>query len=654
MTAIARPRRLFSAQPDDIGLYRGENEHDACGVAMVATMRGSAGHDIIEHALTALRNLDHRGATGADPLVGDGAGILSQVPDAFLREVVDFALPGAGAYAVGLAFLPMDEAERAATVQAVERIAAEESLTVLGWRDVPVAADIIGEVARDCMPHFAQLFVSSAVGRQTNVGLDRFAFCLRKRAELETDVYFASLSSRTLVYKGMLTTAQLEPFFSDLSHRSFESELALVHSRFSTNTFPSWPRSHPYRFIAHNGEINTVKGNRNWMSARESQLTSDIIPGDLERLFPICTPEASDSASFDEVLELLHLGGRSLPHAVLMMIPEAWENHTEMDPARRAFYEFHSTFMEPWDGPACVAFTDGTLIGAVLDRNGLRPGRYAVTDDGLVVLASESGVLDLDPAKVVKRGRLQPGRMFLVDTEHGRIIGDEEIKSSLASQHPYDEWLHAGLLELEHLPEREHVAAYGVVGRAAPADLRLHAGGAAHPADPDGQERRRGPRLDGHRQPDRGAVQPAAAAVRLLHPAVRPGDEPAARRDPRGAGDLARHDHRPGGQRALGLAGARAPARAAVPGHRQRPALEDRPHQRRRRPARVCDPRRPRPLRGQRRRRGDARPARGDLRSRCPRRSVAAPGSSCSPTATRAATSHRSRRSCSPPRSTTT
>ena len=243
----------------------------------------------------------------------------------------------------------------------------------------------------------------------------------------------------------MLTTAQLEPFFSDLSHRSFASELALVHSRFSTNTFPSWPRSHPYRFIAHNGEINTVKGNRNWMSARESQLTSDIIPGDLERLFPICTPEASDSASFDEVLELLHLGGRSLPHAVLMMIPEAWENHAEMDPARRAFYEFHSTFMEPWDGPACVAFTDGTLIGAVLDRNGLRPGRYAVTDDGLVVLASESGVLDLDPAKVVKRGRLQPGRMFLVDTEHGRIIGDEEIKSSLASQHPYDEWLHAGL-----------------------------------------------------------------------------------------------------------------------------------------------------------------------------------------------------------------
>ncbi|MEP6650515.1 MAG: glutamate synthase central domain-containing protein, partial [Lapillicoccus sp.] len=456
-----RTRSRYSAQPDDVGLYRAENEHDACGVAMVATMRGRAGHDIIEHALTALRNLDHRGATGADPLVGDGAGILSQVPDAFLREVVDFALPSSGAYAVGLAFLPVDEADRAATVAAIERIAAEESLTVLGWRDVPVAADIIGEVARECMPHFAQLFVSSrnvaGIGNPAGLGLDRYAFCLRKRAEAETDAYFASLSSRTLVYKGMLTTAQLEPFFADLSHRSFESELALVHSRFSTNTFPSWPRSHPYRFIAHNGEINTVKGNRNWMSARESQLTSDIIPGDLERLFPICTPGGSDSASFDEVLELLHLGGRSLPHAVLMMIPEAWENHTDMDPARRAFYEFHGAFMEPWDGPACVAFTDGTLIGAVLDRNGLRPGRYAVTDDGLVVLASESGVLDLDPAKVVKRGRLQPGRMFLVDTEHGRIIGDEEIKSSLAAQHPYDEWLHAGLLQLEDLPEREHV-----------------------------------------------------------------------------------------------------------------------------------------------------------------------------------------------------
>ena len=306
------------------------------------------------------------------------------------------------------------------------------------------------------MPFFRQLFVASEDGL-TGIELDRVAFCLRKRAEHEAEVYFPSLSARTVVYKGMLTTGQLEPFFPDLSDERFASELALVHSRFSTNTFPSWPLAHPYRLIAHNGEINTVKGNRNWMRARESQISSDLFPGDLSRAFPICTPGASDSATFDEVLELLHLGGRSLPHAVLMMIPEAWENHESMDPARRAFYEFHSTFMEPWDGPACVTFTDGTLIGAVLDRNGLRPGRYWVTDDGLVVLASEAGVLDLEPERVVRRGRLQPGRMFLVDTAAGRIVSDEEVKSTLAGENPYEEWLHAGLIGLADLPEREHI-----------------------------------------------------------------------------------------------------------------------------------------------------------------------------------------------------
>ncbi|HET7398413.1 MAG TPA: glutamate synthase large subunit [Intrasporangium sp.] len=451
------PHSRFSSHPQSTGLYRRELEHDACGVALVATLRGTAGHDIVDHALTALRNLDHRGATGADPLVGDGAGILLQIPDEFLRSVVPFRLPTPGAYAAGLVFLPADPGERAQAVARIEQLAAAENLTVLGWRDVPVEADLVGKVARDCMPHFAQLFVSSAIGRAVHLGLDRLAFRLRKRAEHDADVYFASLSSRTLVYKGMLTTGQLEPFFPDLSDPRLKTELAVVHSRFSTNTFPSWPLAHPYRFIAHNGEINTVKGNRNWMRARESLLTSDIIPGDLEKLFPIVTPGGSDSASFDEVLELLHLGGRSLPHAVLMMIPEAWENHATMDPARRAFYEFHSTIMEPWDGPANVVFTDGTLVGAVLDRNGLRPGRYSVTSDGLVVLASESGVLDLDPASIVKRGRLQPGRMFLVDTEHGRIVGDDEIKTQLAAAHPYADWLHAGLIRLEDLPEREHI-----------------------------------------------------------------------------------------------------------------------------------------------------------------------------------------------------
>jgi len=445
------------AFPPPQGLYDGGHEHDACGVAFVATLTGVASHDIVLKALTALRNLEHRGAAGAEPNSGDGAGILMQVPDAFLREVVDFDLPQQYNYAVGTAFLPGDAGEVAKTRQRIEEIAVEEGLTVLGWREVPVNSESLGQTALSCMPTFSQLFVAGNGGRLTGMALERQAFCLRKRAERETDVYFPSLSSRTLAYKGMLTTDQLDQVFPDLVDERVASAVAVVHSRFSTNTFPSWPLAHPFRFIAHNGEINTVMGNRNWMRAREALLKSDLIPGDLERLYPICTPGASDSASFDEVLELLHLGGRSLPHAVLMMIPEAWENHAEMDAERRAFYEFHSAMMEPWDGPACVVFTDGSQIGAVLDRNGLRPSRYWVTDDGLVVLASEVGVLDLDPASIVRKGRLQPGRMFLVDTDEHRIIEDEEIKSELASQRPYDEWLHAGLIKLDDLPDLEHI-----------------------------------------------------------------------------------------------------------------------------------------------------------------------------------------------------
>ncbi|MDQ1598751.1 MAG: glutamate synthase large chain, partial [Actinomycetota bacterium] len=451
------PAHPSGAGPKAQGLYDPAYEHDACGVAFVATLSGVATHEIVDQALTALRNLDHRGASGAEPDSGDGAGILTQLPDAFLRTVTPFPLPDKGAYAVGTAFLPDDDAAESAARAAVEALATEEGLRVLGWRDVPTAPSLLGRTARGVMPRFRQLFVTSATGGVFGLALERMAFCLRKRAEREAGTYFPSLSARTIVYKGMLTTAQLEPFFPDLSDRRYVTELALVHSRFSTNTFPSWPLAHPYRLIAHNGEINTVKGNRNWMAARESQLTSDVIPGDLTRLTPICTPGASDSASFDEVLELLHLAGRSLPHSVLMMIPEAWENHTEMDPARRAFYQFHSALMEPWDGPACITFTDGSLIGAVLDRNGLRPSRYWVTEDGLVVLASEVGVLDLDPATVVRKGRLQPGRMFLVDTDRGRIVDDAEIKSELAAEAPYDDWLHVGQLHLADLPEREHV-----------------------------------------------------------------------------------------------------------------------------------------------------------------------------------------------------
>ncbi|MET0134817.1 MAG: glutamate synthase large subunit, partial [Kibdelosporangium sp.] len=459
---------IFSAIPGPRGLYDPATEQDSCGVAMVADIRGRRSHGIVSDGLTALANLEHRGAAGAEPTSGDGAGILVQLPDRLLRAVAGVRLPDAGEYAAGIAFLPMDPAEQTAAVEQIGRIADEEDLVVLGWRDVPVApqAADVGPTARSVMPHFAMLFVA---GKQDKAGrvpgdvdLDRLAFCLRKRAEHETrsaghGVYFASLSSRTLVYKGMLTTEQLPKFFPDLTDERLESAIALVHSRFSTNTFPSWPLAHPFRYVAHNGEINTVRGNRNRMRAREALLESDLIAGDLTRLYPIVHPDGSDSASFDEVLELLHLGGRSLPHAVLMMIPEAWENHATMDPARRAFYKFHASLMEPWDGPACVTFTDGTVVGAVLDRNGLRPARWWRTADDRVVLASETGVLDVPPSEIVAKGRLQPGRMFLVDTAAGRIVGDDEIKSELAAQLPYDEWLHAGLLELADLPNREHV-----------------------------------------------------------------------------------------------------------------------------------------------------------------------------------------------------
>ena len=336
-------------------------------------------------------------------------------------------------------------------------LAAGEGFAVLGWREVPVDDRTLGETARRAQPRIEQAFVAPAAGTEVvdALALDRLAFVVRKRAEHAIDgLYFASLSARTVVYKGMLTAHQVSEYFCDLGDVRLESGLALVHSRFSTNTFPSWPLAHPYRYLAHNGEINTVAGNRNWMRAREALLATDLIPGDLGRVFPICTPGASDSASFDEALELLHLGGRSLAHAVLMMIPEAWENNAAMDPARRAFYRYHASMMEPWDGPAAVAFSDGTVVGAVLDRNGLRPARYWVTDDGLVVLASEVGVLDLAPSTVVRKGRLQPGRMFLVDTAQGRIVDDDEIKADLAAQHPYQEWLDADLVQLADLPPR--------------------------------------------------------------------------------------------------------------------------------------------------------------------------------------------------------
>ena len=445
--------RLFSTTPNAVGLYDPANEHDACGVAMVATLNKLPTHEIVSKALTALRNLEHRGASGAEVDSGDGAGILIQIPDKFYRSVVNFDLPKASEYATGIFFVKPGET---GYQESIEKIAKEEGLKVLGWRDVPINSKSLGKTAISVMPEFKQIFISGGKN-ENDLVLERMAFCLRKRVEHTLPIYISSLSSRTIVYKGMLTTGQLEEFFPDLSNSLVESPMALVHSRFSTNTFPSWPLAHPYRFIAHNGEINTVKGNRNWMRARETLLESELIPGDLKRLFPIVNESGSDSASFDEVLELLYLGGRSLPHSILMMIPEAWENHTTMSQERKDFYAFHSALMEPWDGPACVTFTDGKQVGAVLDRNGLRPSRFWVTDDGLVVLASEVGVLDFPPEKIIRKGRLQPGKMFLVDIQEGRIIEDDEIKQSLATAAPYSKWLSDGLVRLSDLPAREHI-----------------------------------------------------------------------------------------------------------------------------------------------------------------------------------------------------
>ena len=337
-----------------------------------------------------------------------------------------------------------------------EELATKENLRVISWRDVPTDESVLGDLARAAMPFISQVFVASTSGA-VGLDLERALFRLRKRSEREIGLYHPSLSSKTIVYKGMVTTLQLEPFFPDLSNKKMVSTLALVHSRFSTNTFPSWPLAHPYRMIAHNGEINTVRGNRNWMRAREAQLQSDLL-GDIDSLKPIITQGASDSASFDEVVELLYLAGRSLPHAMMMMIPEAWEKHTDIEPARRSFYEYHSMLMEAWDGPAAVIFTDGSLAGATLDRNGLRPGRYIITEDGLVVLASEIGVADIDPSKIVRKGRLQPGKMFLVDTVAGRIIEDDEIKAEISALEPWDKWVSENTINLRDLPDREHIA----------------------------------------------------------------------------------------------------------------------------------------------------------------------------------------------------
>jgi glutamate synthase (NADPH/NADH) large chain len=454
--------------PEPQGLYHPSHEHDACGIGFVAHIKGHKSHDIIEKGIQILINLTHRGACGCDPETGDGAGVLIQIPHRFfVRETtrLGFTLPEPGEYGVGMVFLPVEPHQRLQTEGILERIITEEGLRVLGWRDTPIDSDAIGRVARASQPYIEQIFVGRAAGMTTDQ-LERKLYLVRKRAESEiaaSDLpdrgafYIPSLSARTIVYKGLLLAPQIAKFYSELSDPDVTSALCLVHQRFSTNTFPTWQLAHPFRYVAHNGEINTVKGNVNWMHARQSVLESDLFGDDFRKLFPVIQPNGSDSACFDNALELLVQSGRSLPHAMAMLIPEAWDGNPHMDPAKRAFYEYHCSLMEPWDGPAAITFTDGRVIGATLDRNGLRPARYKVTKDDLVVLASETGVLAVKPEDVRMKGRLQPGRMFLVDLEQGRIVSDEEIKQQLAARQPYTQWLSEYQITLDKLSEPPRV-----------------------------------------------------------------------------------------------------------------------------------------------------------------------------------------------------
>ncbi|HVZ19185.1 MAG TPA: glutamate synthase large subunit, partial [Terriglobales bacterium] len=448
--------------PNAQGLYDPNNERDACGIGFVANIKGEKSHDIIVKGIQVLINLTHRGACGCDADTGDGAGLLIQIPHQFFtREcsALGFRLPNPGEYGVGMVFFPVEKPDRLQCEGVIERVAREEGLSVLGWRDTPVDGDAIGRVARTSQPYIQQVFLGRASGMDEDA-FERKLYVVRRRIENEiaaTDMqhkgmfFIPSLSARTIVYKGLLLAPQIANFYQELKDPDVTSSLCLVHQRFSTNTFPTWHLAHPYRYVAHNGEINTVKGNVNWMFARQSTLASELFGDDIKKLFPIVQAGGSDSANFDNVLELLVQSGRSLPHAMAMMIPEAWSEHTSAE--KRDFYEYHASLMEPWDGPAAIAFTDGRVIGATLDRNGLRPARYVVTDDGLVVLASETGVLPIKPENISINGRLQPGKMFLVDTIQGRIVSDEDIKGQLVKRQPYGEWLKEQQIRLEDLPE---------------------------------------------------------------------------------------------------------------------------------------------------------------------------------------------------------
>ena len=455
--------------PPKQGLYDPAFEHDACGVGFLVNIKGKESHEIVRQALKILVNLNHRGACGCEANTGDGAGILMQMPHTFLQKAcaeAQIPLPAPREYGVGMVFLPPDAAERAQCETILEAIIAEEGQPLLGWRTTPTNNGPLGETAKASEPVMRQVFIGRDPKLADDMAFERKLYVIRKRAENAirysgipggNRFYIASLSCKTIIYKGMLMPEQVDLYYPDLADPAMATALALVHSRFSTNTFPSWERSHPYRYMAHNGEINTLRGNINWMRARQAMFESPLFGDDIKKLLPIIHTDGSDSSMFDNCLELLTLAGRSLPHAVMMMIPEPWSNHESMSDEKKAFYEYHSCLMEPWDGPASIAFTDGKMIGAVLDRNGLRPSRYYVTKDDLVIMASEVGVLEIDPARVLRKGRLQPGRMFLIDTEEGRIVADEEIKQKIATEHPYRQWLDANMMELAHLPEVSHL-----------------------------------------------------------------------------------------------------------------------------------------------------------------------------------------------------
>lgn len=451
------------------GLYRPDFERDSCGVGFVANVKGQKSHEIVQQALMVLDNLRHRGACGCEANTGDGAGILLQIPHHFLKEECakeKINLPAAGEYGVGMIYLSPKQDERRTSEKIVEQIIKEEGETFLGWRTVLTDDSSLGPTAQSSEPVVRQVFIAKSAKTKEGLPFERKLFVIRKRAENQIRhakikggefFYVSSLSCKTIVYKGMLMSEQVPAFFKELSNPLVDSALALVHSRFSTNTFPSWDRAHPYRYIAHNGEINTLRGNVNWMHARQEMCESELFGPDIKKLLPVIDQNGSDSAMFDNVFEFLVLSGRSLAHAVMMMIPEPWSNHESMSDEKKAFYEFHSSLMEPWDGPASIAFTDGVQIGAVLDRNGLRPSRYYVTKDDLVVMASEVGVLDIEPERILTKGRLQPGRMFLIDTKEGRIVADDEIKNKIATAEPYRAWLKENLVNLENLPEAPHV-----------------------------------------------------------------------------------------------------------------------------------------------------------------------------------------------------